>query len=385
MEPRTNAKLPYNSDAMRSQTPASRPWPAVLAVASIAVLIDQEAVEPWLSSMGTGVVIAVWFAVLGSVWGSFFNVVAYRMPRGMSIIHPGSHCPACRHPIRLHDNIPVLSWFLLRGRCRDCQARISPRYPVIETVSALLFAVLAYVEVSTGGINLPRPDLSAMTAPPLAFWTDLQLLGVCVFHLPLVSGLLCAALIEIDGHAVPRRLAALVLAVGLVVPLIWPFLHPVAALGTVRSGLDPWSFGGGAIDGLAGLSIGAVLALVARLGSRADDKFDPRNGLFFGFMAVGVFLGWQAAVFVAATAAVLILAIRVYRSGDARRRQATAWTPWLAVGAMAWIVFWNPSWRMVSAVSWLTPSVMLTIAVAMVAAASLLARIVSNRTGRGEL
>ena len=369
---------------MRSQTPASRPWPAVLAVASIAVLIDQEAIEPWLSSMGTGVVIAVWFAVLGSVWGSFFNVVAYRMPRGMSIIHPGSHCPACRHPIRLHDNIPVLSWFLLRGRCRDCQGRISPRYPVIEALSALLFAVLAYVEVSTGGINLPRPDLSAMTAPPLAFWTDLQLLGVCVFHLTLVSGLFCAALIEINGHAVPRRLAAVVLAVGLVVPLIWPFLHPVVALETIRGGLDPSSFGGGAIDALAGLLIGAVLALVARLGLRADDEFRPREGLFFGFMAVGVFLGWQAAVPVAATAAVLRLGGQafsawVFRPGASLRRHPAAWTPWLAASAMGWIVFWRPLWNVLAAAAWPVALMIFALAAATVALASFLVLVISRR------
>lgn len=82
-------------------------------------------------------------AVLGLVVGSFLNVVIWRVPRGESVVSPGSACPACGHPIRVRDNIPVVSWLLLRGRCRDCTTHISARYPLVELATAIAFVALA--------------------------------------------------------------------------------------------------------------------------------------------------------------------------------------------------------------------------------------------------
>ncbi|MBM3696447.1 MAG: prepilin peptidase, partial [Actinobacteria bacterium] len=83
----------------------------------------------------TGVLLALG-VVAGAVAGSFVNVVAHRVPRGMSVIRPRSACPGCGHEIRSRDNIPVLSWLLLRGRCRDCGTGISRRYPLVEAGTA---------------------------------------------------------------------------------------------------------------------------------------------------------------------------------------------------------------------------------------------------------
>jgi leader peptidase (prepilin peptidase)/N-methyltransferase len=85
---------------------------------------------------------AVLAFVGGAIIGSFLNVVAYRLPRGESLARPASRCPACETPIKPYDNIPVLSWLLLRGRCRACGARISPRYPIVEAVTGLLCAAV---------------------------------------------------------------------------------------------------------------------------------------------------------------------------------------------------------------------------------------------------
>ncbi len=84
-------------------------------------------------------VFAVAIFVLGLAFGSFLNVCVYRLPRDLSVVRPGSACPNCKQPIRFYDNIPILGWLLLRGRCRDCKAPISPRYLVVELLTGLLF------------------------------------------------------------------------------------------------------------------------------------------------------------------------------------------------------------------------------------------------------
>jgi leader peptidase (prepilin peptidase)/N-methyltransferase len=90
--------------------------------------------------MSVGVAAAV-AAIFGAIVGSFLNVVAYRLPRKQSLLHPGSRCPACETPIKPYDNVPVLGWLWLRGRCRACGATISWHYPAIEAVSGLLCAL----------------------------------------------------------------------------------------------------------------------------------------------------------------------------------------------------------------------------------------------------
>ncbi|HEY2042918.1 MAG TPA: prepilin peptidase [Jatrophihabitans sp.] len=87
------------------------------------------------------VIVAV--ALLGLAVGSFLNVVIYRVPSRQSLVTPASHCPSCQHPIRNRHNVPVFGWLLLRGRCADCRARISIRYPLVELITCLLFVAVA--------------------------------------------------------------------------------------------------------------------------------------------------------------------------------------------------------------------------------------------------
>jgi leader peptidase (prepilin peptidase)/N-methyltransferase len=89
------------------------------------------------------ILLDVWAALLGLVSGSYLNVVVHRLPRGISTVFPPSHCPACDARIRPLDNLPIVSWLLLRGRCRSCGAGISPRYPLIEGVTGILFVASA--------------------------------------------------------------------------------------------------------------------------------------------------------------------------------------------------------------------------------------------------
>jgi leader peptidase (prepilin peptidase) / N-methyltransferase len=96
--------------------------------------------------------------VLGLVVGSFLNVVIYRVPAGLSIVHPPSACPNCHHPIRYRDNVPLISWMILRGKCRDCGSPISARYPLIELATAVTFAAVASISLIAWNEN---PEKSA--------------------------------------------------------------------------------------------------------------------------------------------------------------------------------------------------------------------------------
>lgn len=83
-------------------------------------------------------------ALFGALVGSFLNVCIYRLPRGESIAWPGSHCPACAHPIAWYDNIPLVSYLILAGCCRQCRVRISPRYPLVEALNAIGYVALLW-------------------------------------------------------------------------------------------------------------------------------------------------------------------------------------------------------------------------------------------------
>ena len=102
-----------------------------------------------------GWILPAWLFALGGIVGSFLNVVVYRLPAGRSIVHPGSQCPACGHLIRWYHNLPIVSWLLLGGRCHDCRAKISARYPLVELITALLFVGLFFADARPRIIALP--------------------------------------------------------------------------------------------------------------------------------------------------------------------------------------------------------------------------------------
>lgn len=115
-------------------------------------------------------------ALLGLTVGSFLNVVIHRVPAGASMLRPPSSCPACGHPVRAYDNVPVVSWLVLRGRCRDCREPISARYPAVELLTGLLFVaagwrwgvtpyLLAALAVLAGGVAMVAIDLEHQRLP----------------------------------------------------------------------------------------------------------------------------------------------------------------------------------------------------------------------------
>jgi leader peptidase (prepilin peptidase) / N-methyltransferase len=207
-----------------------------------------------------------WLFAIGAAVGSFMNVVVYRLPLGLSLVYPPSHCPKCQNRIPWYDNVPIFGWIMLRGRCRQCHNPISARYPIIEAVTATMFALVATVEIYQ--INTIYP-----------------------YHMLLLCTLLSTALIEFDGNRPPLRLFLPAFVVGLVAPVFWPALQLL-----VIRWAAPAPF-----TGVVGLAAGALLGDIVWLIRRSPKP----TGLMFGLMCVGLFLGWQAVVIIAAGVAVL--------------------------------------------------------------------------------
>ena len=283
-----------------------------------------------LSLTPSETLIAVWLFAMGGSVGSFLNVVVYRLPAGLSIDRPRSHCPSCKHPIRWYDNVPILGWVMLRGRCRDCGAQFSIRYALVEAATAGLFLAIGLCEGISGGANLPlRPDV----VEGGVFFAGLsqgQLAGLVAWHLLLLSTLTAAALIEYDGHRPPVRLFGPALMAGLIAPAIWPHLHPVPVVWGVEGVVA------GLADGLAGLTVGLAVGLAAGyLGGPAR-----RIGVLGASGCVGLYLGWQAALVLIVSAALVELVLRLPRRAIPLLGRISP-TTWLGLGSLVWILAWN--------------------------------------------
>jgi leader peptidase (prepilin peptidase)/N-methyltransferase len=229
---------------------------------------------------------AVLAALFGAIVGSFLNVVAWRLPRGESLSHPPSHCPKCGKPIKPYDNVPVLSWLLLRGRCRHCREPISRRYPIVEGGTALLCAAVVLVKGA---------DKDAI-------------LGL-VFVLLLVP----ITLIDLDHRIIPNKITypGCVIALALVLAI-----EPSKTLQHV----------------LAGAAAGGVLltAILIRPGGMGlgDAKLALMMGLFLG-RAVA------PAMFAGMIAGALVGAIIIARVGvEKGRKTKIPFGPYLAFGGL---------------------------------------------------
>ena len=275
----------------------------------------------------------LWVFAAGGAVGSFLNVVVYRVPLGLSLVHPGSHCPKCKHPIRPRDNIPIFGWLLVGGRCRDCRESISWRYPLVEFVVAVMFLAIGWSEwLAPVGTAPMRPTPSAGVAAASAELPFAEAGLMAGFHLVLLCTLLAAALVEFDGHCIPWRLTLPAIAVGSLAPLVWSQLRPVPACG----GFDGVS--AGLIDGVAGAAMGTCLGAIAWL------WIGPRRSrlMLLGPTLAGLFLGWQMAAVAAPVVALVHAALRYSAaSSDRGVDRASPGLLWLAA-AVAWILCWNP-------------------------------------------
>jgi leader peptidase (prepilin peptidase)/N-methyltransferase len=233
--------------------------------------------------------------VLGLLIGSFLNVVVWRVPRGESVVRPPSACPACGNAIRPRDNVPLLGWVLLRGRCRDCSAPISARYPLVELGTGLLFAAMAlrfgldpvlpaYLYLAAVGIALALIDLDVKRLP------DVLTLPSYVVGAVLLAG---AALLGSDSGNLVRALlgAAALFAIYFALAFAYPAgmgfgdvkLSGVLGLYTAWIGWSAWA---------AGLLVGFFLGGFFGIGLILVKKGGRKTAVPFGpFMLVGALVG----------------------------------------------------------------------------------------------
>src|SRR3954453_13720188 len=230
--------------------------------------------------------------LFGGILGSFLNVVVWRLPRGESLSHPGSHCPGGDSAIRPYDNVPVLSWLILRGRCRDCGVRIPWRYPAVEAGTAALCGVIALA------LWDKRPEL----------WLGLLLVLLLV---PIT-------IIDLEHHLIPNRLVA---------------IGSVGAV-AILAALDPGALPSHLIAAAAagGFLLIAAVMYPAGMGM-GDVKLAGMLGLFLG-RAVG------PAMLVALLAGSLAGAVVMARKGVAEgRKTGLPFGPFLAFGGLVGLYF----------------------------------------------
>lgn len=223
----------------------------------------------------------VFTTALGACVGSFLNVVVHRWPRAISVVRPGSHCPSCETPIAWYDNIPVLSWFILSGRCRHCRASISPRYPLVEALLAGLSGALAWqlLELQITATSFVTFDPTAFALPYLT-------------HMAVIGLLFAAAAIDLEHYLVPHALTIPGMLIALGIPWLQEWVFGRAMLARWWPPVTPY-------ESLVGFLAGAGLIIMIFGLYWALRRTEGMGGGDATLMAVvGAWLGWPALVFI---------------------------------------------------------------------------------------
>lgn len=247
-------------------------------------------------------VCSVFVFLAGLCIGSFLNVCIWRIPRDESIVWPGSHCPACNHAIAPWDNVPLLSWLLLNGKCRHCQAPISPRYFVVELLTGALFAAIWLVH----GWTLQTP-----------------------VYLVLTGALVMATFIDFDHLILPDRVTLGGMVAGPILSCALPALqgqterHPAL------------------IHSLLGLALGyGLLWLVATLGRLVLKREAMGMGDVKLLGAIGACLGWQAVLFSIFVSSLTgtALGLALIAAGKKELQSRIPYGPHIALAAVLWML-----------------------------------------------
>ena len=248
------------------------------------------------------VVAYIMASVVGLCVGSFLNVVIYRLPNKMSMAFPPSHCTSCDYTLKWYDNIPVLSYIMLGGKCRGCKSRISPRYMLVEIFNALLWVLSV-----------------------LMFW-EIEVKAIIYTCMAVVvsSVLICIFFIDLEHMIIYNR-----------------FTFTVAVCGLVAAGLNTTRW----YDHLIGAAAGAIVFLAIYFGSILIIK---REGLGFGDVklaaAAGLLLGWQkfllAMLIASVVGSIVLLVLRAVRKDEQGREYPFA--PFIVAGMLFALFFGDP-------------------------------------------
>ena len=203
--------------------------------------------------------ITILFIIFGLITGSFFNVLIWRIPRGESIVWPASHCPQCNKQIRSWENIPLLSYIFLKGKCSSCSQKISPVYPLVELLTAIAAAALW-----VAFFNLSFDNLTWQSAPPVILQAFFLLLMIPI------------SIIDIRHYIIPDQFTLPLIIAGLAISFFPGGITPLQSLlGTL---------GGGGILYLIGL-LGTVLFKKGEAMGGGDIKLMAAAGAFWGIQA----------------------------------------------------------------------------------------------------
>jgi leader peptidase (prepilin peptidase)/N-methyltransferase len=299
--------------------------------------------------------------ILGAAVGSFINVCFYRLPREMSLLWPASRCGKCFQPVRWYDNLPLVSYWVLRGRCRACGAAFSVRYFLVELFTGLAFVGLFHAEIV---LNLPGLQfLDEHRAAILQGEVPARAWLVFAHHAVLLGFLLVTSLCDLSDMEIPLTVTVTGAVVGLALSACfpWPFpndipregLPPAVGLAPLPTGLYPWPVwyplpdwlpAGSWRLGLATGLAGALAGMIVLRGVRSLFMLGRgKEGLGMGdadlMMMAGSFVGWQPVLlsfFVAVFPALVIGLVQVVRG----RGEALPFGPSLAAGVLLTVLFW---------------------------------------------
>jgi leader peptidase (prepilin peptidase)/N-methyltransferase len=245
---------------------------------------------------GEAMVTACFFA-LGANIGSFLNVVVWRMPLGISIVHGDSRCPVCSTKIASRDNIPIFGWLGLGGQCRACGTEIAPRYPIVEAITGTVFLLFYFAELISGGANLPVRGINNYRGVLwIIMYPKWDVIGLYLYHCYLFCVLLVMTLMALDRKQVPRRLLIFAFVVAIGLPLAFPDLALVPASRLLTAGwMSSAMFVG------AGTVVGLLIGCVLNWAWRRSLPHEPSELMAItpSFGLIGAVLGWQAVLSIA--------------------------------------------------------------------------------------
>lgn len=260
--------------------------------------------------------------VFGLIMGSFLNVCILRIPRNESIVWPGSHCSRCGGTIVWYDNIPLVSYFLLKGRCRSCSGEISPRYPLVEALTGLMFGVFFYSLVLKAGV-------------PLSVYAAYCLLG---------CALLVSSFIDVELYVIPNEITYLGMVFGPVFSFIFPALHrppgSYVAVGAMEVGR--WDALASSLCGI--LVAGGLVLVFVVLGQIALRREAMGMGDVKLMGMIGGIVGWKLSVmvFFIAPFFALLLSLQLLLRGQLEKGHKIPYAPFLSIAALVAIPLQGP-------------------------------------------